>query len=82
MFTTRDILDIAIRFENNGEAVYRKALKQISNPHMIGILEWIANEEVRHREWFTEMQTRSEAEASPPLTRVTMEVTTPAPLLR
>ena len=66
MFTTKDILDIAIRFEENGEAVYRKALKQLANQNMADMLKWIANEETRHREWFTEIQKSSETEGPAP----------------
>jgi len=66
LFSTKDMLDIAIRFEKNGEAVYRKALKQLANQGMAEMLKWIADEEVRHREWFTEIRDSSDSgEPSP-----------------
>lgn len=67
MFTTKDMLDIAIRFEKNGEAVYRKALKQLANRDMAEMLKWIADEEVRHREWFTKIRDSVDADEDSPL---------------
>ncbi len=45
---------MAIQIERNGEQFYRDALKRVSNASLISLLEWLANEEVKHREWFTQ----------------------------
>ena len=55
---------MAIQIERNGEQFYRDALKKVSDASLISLLEWLANEEVKHREWFTQkketVKTRSE----------------------
>ncbi len=61
MFTTRDIYDLAIRIEENGERFYRQAMAEVSNPHLKELLEWNADEEVRHREFF--LQKKNELKA-------------------
>lgn len=52
MFTAEEVLNMAIRLEQNGEAVYRRAMKKISDPELLEMLEWISREEVKHAEWF------------------------------
>ncbi len=64
MFAAEEILDMAILIEKNGEAVYRKAIQKISSPALISLLEWMANEEVKHAEWFLEL--KEEAAAATP----------------
>ena len=54
MFTEREIFDLAMRIEKNGEAFYRKAMDKTNNPSLISLLGWLADEEVKHREWFRE----------------------------
>lgn len=56
MFSANEILDMAIKLEKNGEAVYRDAIKKVSNPELIALLEWMADEEVKHANWFTELK--------------------------
>lgn len=56
MFTIKEILDIAVRIEENGESVYRRAMEKISNPEFVSLLEWMADEEVNHAKWFSEMR--------------------------
>ena len=64
MFSLREIFNLAIQIERNGEQFYRDALKKVSDASLISLLEWLANEEVKHREWFTQkketVKTRSE----------------------
>jgi len=55
MFTIKEILDITIRIEKNGEAVYRHAVEKISNPTLVSLLEWMADEEVKHAKWFSNL---------------------------
>lgn len=60
MFAIEEILDMAIRIEKNGEAVYRSAVEKISNPALISVLEWMADEEVKHAKWFSELKQEAE----------------------
>jgi rubrerythrin len=52
MFSVREILDIAVRIERNGEKVYRSASKKVSDTALASLLGWLADEEVHHAEWF------------------------------
>jgi len=56
VFSAREILDIAIRLEKNGETVYRGAIKKLSDPNLTLLLEWMADEEARHARCFSRMQ--------------------------
>lgn len=58
MFTAEEILDMAIRLEQNGEAVYRRAMEKVSDPEFLEMLEWISREEMKHAEWFEELKGR------------------------
>jgi rubrerythrin len=48
MFSIQEILDLAIRIENNGESVYRRAVDEISETALASVLQWMADEEVEH----------------------------------
>jgi rubrerythrin len=56
MFSANEILDMAIELEKNGERVYRDAIEKVSNPELITLLEWMADEEVKHANWFAELK--------------------------
>ena len=56
MFTAREILDLAIQLEENGEAVYRNAAGRASNREVGNLLLWMADEEVKHARWFKELK--------------------------
>ena len=56
MFSANEILDMAIKLEKNGAAVYRDAIENVSNPELITLLEWMADEEVKHADWFAELK--------------------------
>jgi rubrerythrin len=58
MFTAHDILDIAIRLENNGEKTYREARQHIADEDLKTLLAWVAREEHDHARWFTELKNR------------------------
>ncbi len=60
MFTIQEIVEMGIRIEKNGEAVYRDAIKRISNPELESLLEWVADEEVGHSKWLTDVKGMSE----------------------
>jgi len=56
VFEIKEILELAIRLEENGEATYRKAMASSSNESMNALLQWMADEEVSHREWFAALK--------------------------
>ena len=56
MFTLGEIIDLAIRIEKNGENAYRKAQKEVSEPSIASMLQWLADDEVEHEKWFTELK--------------------------
>jgi len=56
MFTSKEILDIALKIEQNGEAVYRQATRKLGNQGLVKRLMWMADEEARHAEWFLKLQ--------------------------
>ncbi|MGD8228444.1 MAG: ferritin family protein [Desulfobacteraceae bacterium] len=54
MFSLREVFDLAIQIEKNGEQYYRDALEKVSNPSLRSLLEWLAEQEEKHRSWFSE----------------------------
>jgi rubrerythrin len=66
LFSTIEILDIAIGIEQNGEAVYRDALEIISEPQLLDLLTWMADEEVKHARWFSDLKQNVETESTNP----------------
>ena len=66
MFTIKEILDMAVQIEKNGESVYRNAVEKISNPTLVSLLEWMADEEVKHAEWFSNLKINLETKHSNP----------------
>jgi len=47
---------MAIKLEKNGEAVYRSAIAKVKNPELVSLLEWMADEEVKHASFFSELK--------------------------
>lgn len=75
MFTIQEILDMAIRIEKNGEAVYRDAIGNISDPGLESLLEWMADEEVGHASWLAELKEAAESgERNPFVEEMTREL--------
>lgn len=56
MFNLRDVLDMAIQIERNGESVYRSALARTKDPELVEMLSWMAEEEARHAVHFTDIR--------------------------
>jgi len=56
MFQIREIIDLAIQIEKNGERIYRNALQLVSNPSISSLLQKLADEEVQHIEWFSNLK--------------------------
>ena len=56
MFTLGEIIDLAVRIEKNGESTYRKAQKEVSNPVLSSMLQWLADDEAEHEKWFAKLK--------------------------
>ena len=56
MFSVNEILDLAIRIEKNGESVYRRAMEEINESELTTLLEWMADEEINHANWFASLK--------------------------
>jgi rubrerythrin len=56
MFQLKEIIDLAIQIEKNGEKIYRNALQLASNPSISALLLKLADEEVQHIEWFSKFK--------------------------
>jgi rubrerythrin len=52
MFSLKDIMDIAVQIERNGNRVYRHAAGKMEDPSLRSLLQWLADEEARHMTWF------------------------------
>jgi rubrerythrin len=56
LFKPREVLDIAIQIEKNGEAIYRNAIQEVSDENLKDALLWMANEEADHIKWFSALK--------------------------
>ena len=56
MFSIREIIDIAIKIEKNGESYYREAMEKISNPSLKPVLLFLAYQEYEHIKWFEKLK--------------------------
>ncbi len=56
MFTSRDVLDLAVQIEKNGEKIYRGALQQVTHPEIKALLQRLADDEARHVDWFSKFE--------------------------
>jgi rubrerythrin len=55
MFTIREISELAVQIENNGETAYRQVAAKVSDPALKTLLEGLANEERQHASWFARL---------------------------
>ncbi len=56
MFTSLDILDVAVQLERNGEKIFRDAARAIENTELAELLEWMADQEKEHVDYFENMK--------------------------
>lgn len=56
MFSIEDIINLAVQIEENAEKFFRHAATRVSNPSLASLLHWLADEEVKHAEWFSELK--------------------------
>jgi rubrerythrin len=66
MFSLREVLDLAIQIEKNGEQYYRDAVKKVSNSSLKSMLEWLAEQERKHQSWFSERKEKLGTEGEDP----------------
>lgn len=66
MFSIQEILDLAIQLEKNAESVYRDAAAKLSRPDLVSLLVWMADEEVEHAHWFSELKHKLETDSINP----------------
>ena len=52
MFSIAEIIDLAVKIEKNGEAVYRQAIDQSKNQALKELLIRVADDERDHAAWF------------------------------
>ena len=57
---------MAVKLEKNGETVYRDAIGKVAKPEFIALLEWMADEEVKHASFFAELKLNLEEKRSNP----------------
>ena len=58
MFSLKDICDVAIQIEENGEKTYRSAQAKVDDIRLKELLGWMADEEARHANWFANLSKR------------------------
>ena len=56
MFSSLEIIDIAIQIEQNAVRIYRDALKRTADGSLAVFLSWMVDEEERHLAWFQELR--------------------------
>jgi rubrerythrin len=56
MFSIGDIINLAVQIEKNAEKTYRDAATKVADPSLISLLHWLADEEIKHAEWFSNFQ--------------------------
>lgn len=75
MFTSGDLIEIAIQIDKNAEKIYRNALRQARNAELQTLLEWLVDEEARHVEWFSTLRNKVEKlEGDPRIAEVGREI--------
>lgn len=66
MFSIREIIELAIQIEKNGEMIYRNALQSASNKRVYRLIQRFAHEEAQHVEWFTKLKEKVQSSAVDP----------------
>lgn len=66
MFSSSEVIDMAIRIEKNGEKAYRDAVKTIDNQELTALLAWMAEEELKHADWFSDLKEHLELKSRDP----------------
>ncbi len=75
MFRIKEILDLAVRIEQNGEKTYRAARGRFADEELSEMLAWMASEEARHAAWFADLRLRlASGKGNPFLEEMTRKV--------
>jgi rubrerythrin len=56
MFSIVDIINLAVQIEENAAKVFRDAATKVTDSSLVSQLNWLADEEVKHAEWFSELK--------------------------
>jgi rubrerythrin len=56
MFSLMEICDLAVKIEKNGEKFYREAIEKTAQPNIKSLFQYLADEEVKHRELFVSIK--------------------------
>jgi rubrerythrin len=67
MLTLKEICDLAIQIEKNGETFYRDALKRPWSEPMVSMLQMLAEEEVKHVDFFAKLKRKLQQEDENPV---------------
>ena len=60
MFDASEILEFAVRIEENGEAFYRSMAQKCKEEKIENLFNYLADEEIKHRKTFTDMLSKIE----------------------
>ena len=60
MFSAYEILDIAVKLEKTGKRSTARQWGQTGDLSLKELLKWMADEEVKHAEWFSELKGKVE----------------------
>jgi rubrerythrin len=56
MFSIEDIINLAVQIEENAAKIFRDAATKLTDSSLVSLLHWLADEEVKHAEWFSELK--------------------------
>jgi rubrerythrin len=65
MFQLEEIIDIAVRLEENAAAVYRQAMERVEGEAFRSVLQWMIDEEKEHAQWFNDLRQKAATGANP-----------------
>ncbi|MDD2605227.1 MAG: ferritin family protein [Desulfobacterales bacterium] len=65
MFQLEEIIDIAVRLEENAAAVYRQAMDRVEGQGFKAVLQWMIEEEKQHARWFNDLRQQATTGANP-----------------
>ncbi len=66
MFSLGEIIDLAVRIEENGEKTYRQAQQEAADPDLAAVLGWLADQEAEHKKWFLALKSDVEVDREDP----------------
>lgn len=58
LFNAKDIFEFAVKIEVNGERFYREMAKKLHAPKIRELFNFLADEEIKHKEIFEKLATR------------------------